>query len=218
MRAVRWSVLVVALALAACTRQAVDPTVSAKIHKVALLEVGEPNSYRFETSGHVGQAFGAIGMAVKMADLDDRSDRLSGAMAIAGLQIGPELTGAIERALRQKGTEVVRVAAWRPAANKFVDDYPAVPPDVDAVLDTRITLAGYFSAALGGWRPELIVETRLVAPGDHRTLGVRGIKQGVTDPAYAFPGYHDVLASPDRAAAGLRAALEPLSAKIAQLK
>jgi hypothetical protein len=218
MRAVRWSVLVVALALAACTRQAVDPTLSAKIHKVALLEVSDPKSYRFDTGSHAGDAFGLIGLAVRVADLNDRSDRLNASMTSAGLHIGPELTGAIEQALREKGIEVVRVAVKRPAADAFVDDFSPVPPDVDAVLDTRVTLAGYYAAALGAWRPELITETRLIAPGDHRTLGVRGIKQGVMDAAYAFPDYHDVLASPDRAAAGLRAALEPLSAKIAQLK
>lgn len=166
--------------------------------------------------------FGLIGALVDAGVQASRKDRVND--ALESIQHDPETV--FEKHL------VETLAANRVSATlmdgpdreerKFLASYPAAPAGTQALVDFNVTSFGYVNAGNQLWRPVVTADARMVDALNGKTImenrivynGVNtqaGVVTIAPNPAYTFQNREDMVANPERLAAGIDDALKQVA-------
>lgn len=173
--------------------------------------------------GSPGRMFGLVGALAEAAAQSAREGRVKGALDSRQFQARPVFEEALGAALTTQGYRVVPVTVAR-SGRDFLDRYSGLPEGPEAWLDCFFVDWGYFAATGGDdtpYRPYLNVTCRLVRAKDGAVLmrdrviynwffnrdPPMSVVTLPPDPQFSFRTSDDLVAEPDRAVAGLVAAL-----------
>jgi hypothetical protein len=222
---------VAATILASCAsapKMALRPEAKQSIKRIALVEVQEPPRYFMYPGQMPGGAalylFGALGGAVLGGIEASRTESATTRFTSAVMPLKPELSGVLigqlETGLRNKGYDVLRVAAPPNKADGKDPDYSKVEGKFDAILATNL-VAGYSNDS-GAVAPRVSVSVVLLSqPGTSKVFEdtyiyslrkVGELVQIVPDPKFSVATVDAVYDHIDTAVEGLRTA----TAKIAE--
>lgn len=228
---------IVLIGLGACAttpRQQFQRAAAPELNRVGILTpaLGEPNGVLVHS---VGAGFGLIGGLIETAMADARRKQLGALLVRQQIAPADVLTAAMVSGLDRRGFVGFAVAAARPK-QEFLASYPPRGDEAaDAWLDVAARNWGFVADNVGRpWSPFVDVNVRLVRAGtesvlmqDRVGLNPEGVPSGiglgppgVMLPASghaSFPTFAALTAESDRAAEGLRIALENVALGIAGL-
>lgn len=215
--------LVAALSLGGCVSPYVakpyDRTASA-VQNIALVDDSMPEKAVAYEVASVGSNFGLIGALVDAGIQASRADAVNDALVGAGFDAESKLESRLAATLGEQGYKVKPLTGEPRKKRAFLVAYQPPAEEVDAYLDVVIEGYGYLSAGAGQpFRPTVAANVRLVSAKDPtKTLMENYIvyngmapREGIItlspNPQYAFNNRAELLADPNRLAAGLEDAL-----------
>lgn len=197
-----------------------------QIKTIGILTPAVPEDFQVRVVNPAEGNFPLLGDLVGAIVRDVKGDHFSEAVAKQGFVHSKEAAEALARGVHDAGYEVLGVRAkreWGEFLDK--DKYPNVS-QVDALLDSYVTYAGYFAAgSTTPYRPTYFLGVRLV---DARTKAILfadeliynpigDTKDAVTiqaDPVYQYDSYDTLMNHVPEAVEGLRAALRALGGQV----
>jgi hypothetical protein len=222
-----------ALSLGACASPYVATPydrASASVTTIAIVDDSvPPEPIAFEVAS-AGSNFGLIGAIVDAGIQASRQDAVKDALEGIGFDAEGLLESRIEAAVEAQGYQVAVLPGSDRERREFLAAYPAAAPGTDAYLDVAIIHYGYLSAgAFQPFRPSVEARVRLVSASDPTQILMENIivyntmypQQGVIvltpNPAYAFQNREEMLADPQRLAAGIEDAFNQVASTAARL-
>lgn len=206
--------------LAGCATKpiVIDRAAMAGVRRIAVPTVGFPSSPDVQVRDSVASRFGLIGLATESIMRGNRSDAVKAILAARGFDPRAHLQTALTERLAARGLTVLPEPADA-ARGDFLQTYAT--GGRDAVLDTWVSQYGFVAlsdASDAPFRPNVTLNTRLVQARDKSVLMQDTVLiDGVVEPvpardspplgASTFRNFAEIEANPDRAVAGLRAAL-----------
>lgn len=225
--------LVLALGLSACVSPYVAKPydrAAAGVNSIGLADDAAPEKVIAYEVASVGSNFGLIGAVIDAGIQQSRTDAVNDALTRAGFDAEGKLEGRLISALGAQGYTVKALEGKPRVKRAFLTTYPADAQGVDAYLDVVVNGFGYLSAGSGQpFRPVVDCTVRLVNAKDHSKILMENIivyngmapRPGVItltpNPEYAFNNRGEMLADPQRLAAGLDDALVQVADTAAQL-
>ena len=167
------------------------------------------------------------GLAVAVAE-KARNVQLQDIVQSRGYSGPAHFVDYLRAAVAAEGYHVIHADMERGGFD-YLSDY-GTTSGADAWLDCVGLEWGYLAASSGNdtpYRPEALVKCRLVSAKDRKILmrdlfvytyssiGSRGFVTVAPDPAYVFPNFDTLKADPDRAVAGIDAALKGVAQAVA---
>ena len=223
----RLAALLLCAGLCGCVtvpHQDYNKSANARVKKIGVVTVPNPEEYSVAIVHHPGYNFGLVGGLVAAADQGSKTKTFTQQQVGKYIALGPELSGALNEALRGSGFEVLQVETGSASRSGFLKDYP--PAECDAYLDVTIMTAGYWAEYPSTpYLPSMHVPVRLVDAHTKKVLytahiyNTDGIVPGGAiqlppDPAFAFADFEALKASPDRAAQGMKEAARKVAGQI----
>lgn len=222
-----------ALSLGACASPYVATPYdrsTAAVETIALVDDSAPPEPIAYEVASAGQNFGLIGALVDAGIQASRQDAVNNALAGVGFDAEAILERRLESEIERYGYEVALLPGADRPEREFLESYPAAPAGTDAYLDVAMVSYGYLSAgAFQPFRPTAAARVRLVSAADPSVVLMENIivyntmypQEGVIvltpNPAYAFANREEMLADPDRLAAGIEDALVQVADTAARL-
>lgn len=172
--------------------------------------------------------FGLIGALISEVDQNNRKNKVNDALRSVDYTAETNFEGFLVAQLAERGVSAAVIESGEREKRKFLEEYPAAPEGVQALLDVAITYYGYTNAGGTMWRPTVAADVRLVDAIDGSTLlenkvlynGV-GAQEGVItispNPDYAYGNRDEMVADPERLAEGIDVALKEVAATIVRL-
>ncbi len=221
--------------LAACQTPAIPYDRAADIKTIGVLPVRVPQRATVFVAATPGRSFGLIGALVDAGIQSNREDRLAKATAGLNFQGQTKFDEYLTAGL-QAQSYTVKPIDLGTGRTSFLKTYPDGKADgVDAYLDILGVDFGYLAAGISDsspYRPFMWVRCQLVRASDGSILmqdvvqynpldmgyGVqKGIVTVAPDPQYSFPDITALEAQPDKAVAGMDAALKGTADTVAKL-
>jgi hypothetical protein len=237
MRLFRAAAAVVAMAiwLAGCATPGIpfDRASAGGIKTVGIVTPSFPDDAEVVLASTVGQSFGLIGGLIDAGMQANRDSKFNAALRVRNFAARDAFVAALTEKLRAEGYEVVAVPASRDKKD-FLANYPTgAEPRVDAYLDAVASGYGYVAAGIRSstpYRPTLVVRARLVSAKNaavlmqdvvaYNPVAPTGPSKAVTiapDPAYQFVDFDALMSDADRAALGLKSAVEQSAQSVGAL-
>jgi len=221
-----------ALCLSACASSYVgkpyDRTATG-VHSIALADDAVPDKAIAWEVASVGSNFGLVGALVDAGIQSSRQEAVNDVLTGIGFDAEGKLESRIISDLGADGYEVKPLTGEARGKREFLATYPKAD-GADAYLDVVVQSYGYLSAGAGQpFRPTVYANVRLVSAKDtSKTLMENQIaynsmapRQGVVtlsaNPEYEFKNRADMLADPQRLAAGIEDALNQVADTAAKL-
>jgi hypothetical protein len=222
------------LTLAACAGQPeipYDRTAAASNKTIGLLTPGWPSGPSSFLASNVGQSFGLVGALVNAGIQTGRESDLQLILTEQKVDTNLTFVTALTANLQAKGFTVVPLAADAKRA-ATLKKYPAAGANnVDSYLDVAVTNYGYLAAGIGSsnpYRPWCVANVKLIRASDSAVLmqdivnynswiDVKNIVKLSPDPEYAFPGWTDAKAAPEKTARGVVVAAKTTADAIGDL-
>lgn len=218
----RRGILALGLAgLAGCAAKPVviDRAAMAGVRRIAVPTVGFPADADVQVRNPVARNFGLVGLITENVMRSNRIGAMKAALAARGFDPRGHFQTALTERLTARGLTVLPEAADATRGD-FLPTYSA-GGDRDAVLDTWVSQYGFIALSDisdAPFRPHVTLSTRLVHARDKSVLMQDTVViDGVVEPASprggpplgasTFKTFAEMEADPDRAVAGLRAAL-----------
>jgi hypothetical protein len=225
---IRYLVVLAAVALSACVsvpNQPYNKAANAHVKRIGVLSVPEPGDYEVAILHHPGEGFGLIGGLIALGDMSSKSHAFKGQEAVHRMELGKELTVALNEAFQGSAFEIVAVDAGTAPRTGFMKDYPGA--ECDAFLDVAIALAGYRAQyASTPYLPTLFAPVRLVDAHTKTVLYTtkvfmtdgnipKGGTQLPPDTNFSFDNFDALKGDPDKAVKGLKQAAQRVAKQIA---
>ena len=227
------AVLMTACATPVAHQQELAASERARIRKVALLRVAEPQRMGVVDLGAIkggGLAGGLIGAAIMGNVTDKRSKEFVDAIKTRKIRLGVALAESIQKELRGAGYTVKYLATENPkfAPDGKSDDYSHIQTDADAILNVWYDTTGYVAPAMGEeYRPWLNLKARLLDARTKQVLYYQEFSLGMPRKAervdhleaegpYRYGSFDALMAKVDEAAEGLRKNQERVALRLAQ--
>lgn len=227
------AIIAAAMSVSACVAPYVatpyDRT-SANVQDMALMDDALPERVIAYEVASTGSSFGLIGALVDAGIQTSRQDAVNN--ALTGIQYDAEsiLEARLAQALSSEGYKVALVDSGPRAKRDVLPTYPAAPQDADAYLDVVITQYGYLSPGAGQpFRPHVAAVVKLVSVSDpsvvlaenviaYNPFGTpKGVITITPNLEYSFRNRDELLADPERLAAGITDALNQVADTSARL-
>jgi hypothetical protein len=220
------AVAVLAMTAAACVSPYVGKPydrAAADVQSMAVVDDALPEKAIAYEVASVGSNFGLIGALVDAGIQVSRQNAVNDALTGAGFDAEQRLEDRLIATLSGQGYTVAAMPGGPRPKREFLATYPSAPAGVQAYLDVSVTYYGYMSSGAGQpFRPSADATVRLVRVSDRATLMENRIvynplnaQQGVItlspNPEYAFRGRDELLADPNRLAAGIEDALNQVA-------
>lgn len=221
-----------ALSLGACASPYVATPydrASASVTRISVMDdsvPAEPIAYEVASAG---SNFGLIGALVDAGIQASRQDAVKDALEGIGFDAETMLERRIEAAVEAHGYQVEVLPGAERARREFMAAYPT-GAETDAFLDVAVVHYGYLSAgAFQPFRPSVEARVRLIDAQDPTRVLMENIivyntmypQAGVIvltpNPAYAFQNREEMLADPQRLAAGIEDAFNQVADTAARL-
>lgn len=159
--------LALAALLVGCATKPVplDQAGAARIHKIALIPIREPEVFLVTNVGGAAALFGVIGGAIQGSNNNDRSKQYTQAIKGMSVQIAAALSAPLVQGLQAKGLEVTVLEGQYPkvAADGKSDDFSQIHTDADAILLVWFGYTGYWSGSFEtGYHPWEVVAAKLL--------------------------------------------------------
>jgi hypothetical protein len=225
---IRHLVILAAMALSACVsvpNQPYNKAANTHVKTIGVVAVPNPGEYEVGILHHPGEGFGLIGALVAAGDASSKTKTFSGDEVVHLLELGKEMTAALNEAFEGSAFQLVAVDAGNAARTGFVKDYPGA--ECDAFLDVAIALAGYRAQyASTPYLPMLFAPVRLVDARSKTVLYTtevfmtdgpipRGGTQLAPDTSYSFDNFDALKHDPNKAVKGLKEAARRIAKQIA---
>ena len=215
------------IALASCAtvpKQAYNRTAHPDIKVVGVIAVAPTAEYTVANLGHPGQAFGLIGAAIAISDMQSKSTEFTAAAKARGLDVAASFQERLVAAIEARGYRVKIVKAERPKAG-FLERYDGLDADADAYVDATIS-AGYACASsTADYFPIVLSGVRIVKRGSREIAYNETIAYGYewkygqpvqipADPKYRFKDFAAIMADVPVAVEGLTDGVPKVIAQI----
>lgn len=225
-------VIAAAMAVSACATYVATPydRAAANVQDIAVVDDSLPERAIAYEVASTGSSFGLIGALVDAGIQASRQEAVN--QALAGVDYDAEaiLEARLAAALTTEGYKVEVLENGARPERKMLEAFPAASSETDAYLDVFVLEYGYLSAGAGQpFRPYVMATVKLVSAADRTTvLGENriiynpfGTPKGVITitptPEYAFRNREELLADPERLAAGITDALHQVADTSARL-
>lgn len=224
--------LVAALCVSACAAPYVATPydrASAGVARIAVIDdAAEDDAIAYEVAS-MGSNFGLVGALIDAGIQAERRAALNRALDGAEFDAEARLEAILAERLASQGYQVATLDNGARAKRDFLKTYPAAEGH-DAYLDVVVMNYGYLSAgAFQPFRPHASAMVRLVSAADpDRVLmdnrivyNGMDVADGVIalspDPSFEFQNREQLLAEPERTAAGIEHALSEIADTAARL-
>lgn len=222
--------LICAVLMTGCTTFETTPfdaATHANLDSVVVVEPATPEALDVTVLAPVGANFGLIGAIATEAGLNAKRKTLAAATTSQNYSYLDQFNTLLDEKLSGAGYNVNRTDYDRDTSKlAFLKDYSAIDAD-GAILDIYVNFIGYAAAGSGTeYRPTLMLSARLVdQPGNvlfadqvfYNPLGATG--DAITldpDPQYTFAEFDQIGQEPDRAVAGINAAIDSVLTELAR--
>ncbi|MEK9970425.1 MAG: hypothetical protein VW600_14890 [Ferrovibrio sp.] len=222
----------IALAVSACATQNMSPADANSISRIVLAGPENPARYNlvqgsFSDSGLAGAAgIGSIAgtLAGSMNDQGNAAG-FTATMQAQNLALGDELARAVSDGLAANGYTVATAKPQRRKTTELLDSYAGIGSGADAILDIAIEHSTYERRVWGKIGPSLTINARLVDARTSRRFLQRTYRYDFSSatlgytllrppPEFGFDTMGEVMANPERAAAGFRAVIPMIVADL----
>lgn len=215
-------------ACASLPQQPFNHAANPQIRTIGLLSPDISPELAVHVAVGAGASFGLIGGLIDAGVESSKTGDFNEAMKQKGLNMPGTLYADVARALAANGYRVKPVAVAR-GDGGLLESYPPADGSVEAYLDLSSSIIGYESAgATTPYRPTIGLTCKLVSARDGTLLMQDTIaynpfgnsNTAVTippDTKFEFPGFSDIMADPDKAAAGLKVASVATAQAVGQL-
>lgn len=221
------------LSVAACATQPeipYDRSASQSNKTIGLLTPGWSSGPSSVLASDVGRSFGLIGALVDASMQASRESELKQILVSKNIDVNAMFISRLKSNLEGKGFKVVAIEADA-KRTALLKKYPAAADGVDSYLDVVVPNYGYLAAGIAKdapYRPWFVSQVKLVRATDsgvlmqdvvtYNTIGeAKNVVTLSPDPQYAFAGWSDIKAAPDRVAAGINDAADKSADAIANL-
>ena len=213
---------------AAVPHKAYNKNENAQIKRIGLVTPAMSDKTQVWMAVHPGASFGLVGAAIAASDTNSKTNKVTTAVNALGYKPVDEMQTALVAALQKAGFEVQLVPVARPADKfAFLQAYPDTA-GIDAYLDIYSASTGFMAAgASTPYRPTSWVGVQLVSASTKSVLFTDQILYnpfGATGESITLQAgmefdkkdFDELLAQPDRVVAGMRVALQAVSAEVAR--
>lgn len=203
---------------------------AARLKKIALLDVTEPHDVQVADLGGAAGAFGLVGGLIQAASNADNAKKFTAAIKEQKVSFSNALLGALERALKADGFEVVRLPNQKPklAGDGKSDDFSDVRGEADAFLASGFGAFGYVSQPNSTrYEPWVVIKVRLVDATSKQDLYFKSFMLGwkmkienavslSVDQEFRYNSFDDLMARAPHAIAGLVRSCEIVSLQVGE--
>lgn len=221
----KFIIVAAAAALGACASPYVATPydrATANVHTIAMADDALPEKPLAYEIASVGSNFGLIGALVDAGIQAERQNAVHNALRRIAFDAEERLEGRLDQTLEAQGYAVSLLPEGPREKRDFLASYPAAD-GAEAYLDVVVAGYGYVSSGVGQpFRPYVQAKIKLVRASDGEKLmeniivsnpvgEVQGVVTLPPNPEYAFNNRSELLADPNRLAAGIEDALNAVA-------